>query len=178
MKDLLLSILKNNNLKLLCFALPIILVLTGCSKHQENEQKDLMIVQQYIEAVEALDYDAMESFLDENYVGYGPSYGDSINKTQAVASWKKSAETLYEHIKYNKSRNIAVSVPDGDNKGDWVSNWAELNIKYKDSMGEVNIWANTVYKIENGKIVKTLTFYNEADVLEQLGYVFIDVNNL
>jgi len=178
MKYLLSSILKNFNLKLLSFTLLLLLVLTGCSQHHENEQKNLKVVQQYIEAVESLDYDAMGSFLDENYMGYGPSYGDSINKTQAVAGWKKSAESLYEHIKYNKSRNIAVSVPDGENKGDWVSNWAELHIKYKDNLGEVNLWANTVYKIENGKIVKTITFYNEADALEQLGYVFIDVNNL
>jgi hypothetical protein len=29
---------------------------------------------------------------------------------------------------------------------------------------------NAVYKIENGKIARTRTFYNEADVWEQLGY--------
>ncbi|MEJ2113655.1 MAG: hypothetical protein P8X62_08215 [Flavobacteriaceae bacterium] len=178
MKSFLLLILKTNKLKLLGSTLLLILVLTSCSQDNKVEQKNLTVVQQYIDAVESLDYRTMESFLDENYMGYGPSYGDSINKTDAVASWKKSAETLYESIKYNKSRNIAVTVPDGENKGDWVSNWAELNITYKDNLGEVNLWANTVYKIENGKIVKTLTFYNEADALEQLGYVFIDVDNL
>lgn len=178
MKSLLLSTLKNNNFKLLSFTLLLLLVLTGCSQNHKNEQINLDLVQKYIDAVESLDYSTMESFLDEKYMGYGPSYGDSINKIQAVASWKKSAETLYESIKYNKSRSIAVTIPDGENMGDWVSNWAELSITYKGSSDKVNIWANTVYKIENGKIVKTLTFYNEADVLEQLGYVFIDVNNL
>jgi hypothetical protein len=29
-----------------------------------------------------------------------------------------------------------------------------------------------VYKIENGKIELSRTFYNEADVLRQLGYQF------
>ena len=31
---------------------------------------------------------------------------------------------------------------------------------------------------KNGKIIKSLTFYNEADALEQLGYVFINPEDL
>jgi hypothetical protein len=38
--------------------------------------------------------------------------------------------------------------------------------------------ANTIYQIKDNKIVKSYTFYNEADVLEQLGYVFINPNDL
>jgi hypothetical protein len=33
-----------------------------------------------------------------------------------------------------------------------------------------------INSIENGKIVKSYTFYNEADALKQLGYIFIDSN--
>ena len=34
---------------------------------------------------------------------------------------------------------------------------------------------NTDYGfVANGKIVKSYTFYNEADALEQLGYIFIN----
>ena len=54
--------------------------------------------------------------------------------------------------------------------GDWVSNWAYLTIKYKDGRGPVNVWVNAFYKIENGKIARSRTIYNEADVLRQLGY--------
>jgi hypothetical protein len=49
---------------------------------------------------------------------------------------------------------------------------------YKKDQKEVTVWTNTVYKIENNKITKSFTFYNEADVLEQLGYVFINPDNL
>ena len=48
-----------------------------------------------------------------------------------------------------------------------------MKINYKEDMGSVTVWANSNYKVEDGKIVKSYTFYNEADVLEQLGYVFI-----
>jgi hypothetical protein len=40
-------------------------------------------------------------------------------------------------------------------------------------MGEATIWANTNYLVKNGKIVRSLTFYNEADVLRQIGYKIV-----
>lgn len=147
-------------------------------KQNNKQEKNVRLIENYVQAVENLDHDAMEDLLADNYVGYGPSYGDSINKMDAIANWKKNVENLYEKIKYNKSRNFAVTVPDGENIGEWVSNWAELNIKYKEDFGEVNLWANSIYKIENGKIVKSFTFYNEADALEQLGYVFVYFDDL
>jgi limonene-1,2-epoxide hydrolase len=51
-----------------------------------------------------------------------------------------------------------------------VITWAYLTIKYKDGRGPVNLWVNVEYKIENGKIAQSRTFYDEADVLRQLNY--------
>ncbi|MCK5103987.1 MAG: hypothetical protein KAR17_14280, partial [Cyclobacteriaceae bacterium] len=90
---------------------------------------------------------------------------------------KHNIENLYKSIRYSRSRNIAVEIKDGPNKGNWVSNWAELNIAYQNGKGPVTIWTNTTYQIENGKITKSYTVYNEADVLRQLGYVFINLND-
>ena len=129
-------------------------------------------------AVENMDLKVMESFLAENYMGFGPSFGDSIGKKQALLNWKSNVENLYEKIEYQKSRNVAVTVTTGDNQGEWVSNWAELYILYKNGRGAVTIWANTIYRIENEKIVKSYTFYNEADALRQLGYIFTNPEDL
>jgi ketosteroid isomerase-like protein len=108
-------------------------------------------------------------------MGYGPSVGDSTNKEEAIKNWKYNAENLYESIKYTRHQNIAVTVKEGGDAdaGDWVSNWAYLTIKYKDGRGPVNVWVNAIYKIENGKIARSRTFYNEADVLRQLGYEMV-----
>jgi hypothetical protein len=111
--------------------------------------------------------------LDENYLGLGPSYGDSINKAEAVENWKSNVENLYEKISYTRSRFSSATIPDGENKGEWVTNWAELNIVYKNGKGSVIIWANTNYLIQDGKILKSLTLYNEADAMRQLGYKMI-----
>ncbi len=149
----------------------------GCSLQNDNSEKNIALVEKYIQSVENLDYETMESLLSDNYYGYGPSYGDSINRAQAVVNWKYNVETLYKSISYQKSKNAAVTIKAGDNQGEWVSNWGELHIVYKNGK-EVTLWANTTYKIENGKIVKSYTFYNEADALRQMGYVLINTNDL
>jgi len=147
----------------------------------KKENESLAIADKYMEAVETNNPAIMDSLLADNYMGYGPSVGDSTNKKDAIDNWKENAANLYESIKYTRHQNIAVTVKDGEQAeaGDWVSNWAYLTIKYKDGRGPVNVWVNAVYKIENGKIARSRTFYNEADVLRQLGYetVLADKDN-
>lgn len=139
---------------------------------KKKEKQGLAIAKLYMQAVEKGNIKTMDSLLATDYVGYGPSVGDSVNKTTALAGWKYNTENLYESIKYTRFQNIAVRVEEGQQAeaGDWVCNWAYLTIKYKDRKEPVHLWVNATYKIENGKIVRSRTFYNEADVLRQLGY--------
>lgn len=156
----------------------VILLAAGCSVQNAHNEENIALIENYIQAVENMDYDAMDKLLDDSYLGIGPSVGDSINKEMAIVNWKFNLEFLYENIKYQRSRNIATLITTGDNQGEWVSNWAELDITYKDDMGAVTIFANTLYQIKDGKVVKSYTIYNEADALQQLGFVFIDQNYL
>lgn len=148
-------------------------LITSCATNDPSKE-NVALIQTYIKAVENLDYDAMDNILDDTYVGVGPSRGDSVSKTQAIANWKNNVENLYETISYSKSKNIAMKTPEGE----WVSNWADLTIVYKKDKKTFSILANTIYQIENGKIIKSITFYNEADALQQLGYVFINPEDL
>lgn len=150
----------------------------ACDPSGANNEENLKLIEKYTQSVENLDYETMAACLDESYVGLGPSLGDSIGKTDALINWKDNVENLYESIKYTRSRIIPVTISTGDNQGEWVSNWAELEITYKEDLGTVKVWANSIYQIKHDKIVKSYTFYNEADVLEQLGYVFVNPNDL
>jgi limonene-1,2-epoxide hydrolase len=145
--------------------------LFACTSSADKKEKaNLAIAKKYVNAVETMNYETMDSLLADNYMGYGPSVGDSTNKAEALASWKYNTENLYESIKYTHHTELAVNIKEGRAKGDWALNWAYLTIKYKDGRGPVNLWVNSVYLIENGKIVMSRTFYNEADVLRQLNY--------
>ncbi len=151
----------------------VISLIWSCAPN-DHSKENVALIQNYIKAVENFDYDAMDDILAESYLGIGPSRNDSITKDQAISYWKTNVEYLYEKISYSRSQNIAVKTAEGE----WVSTWADLSIIYKDDKKEINILANTVYLIENGKIVKSFTFYNEADALEQLGYIFINPEDL
>lgn len=151
------------------------LLFIGCknNSHEQIQKQNVAIVENYIKAVENLDHDAMADFLADDYMGNGPSHGDTINKVQAVANWKESVETRYESVHYDRSKCAPITIDEGPEKGDWVINWAELNIKFREDSAHVIIWAITSYKVENGKIQKSITVYNEADALRQMGYIII-----
>ncbi len=156
----------------------LLAMIAGCSDGDQKATKNVDLIKKYVAAVEGQDYEAMEDLLGEEYKGFGPSHHDSTDRKAALAAWKENVANLYESITYDRSRNFPVTIKDGENQGDWVSNWAQLSIKYKDGRGPVTMWVNSTYQIENGKIVKSYTFYNEADVLRQLGYVFINPQDL
>lgn len=150
------------------------IVLAGCtSSAEKKERENLAIAQKYMKAVETKNISVIDSLLADNYMGYGPSIGDSINKEGAVLNTKFLMDNLYETFEYTRHIEVAVTVKEGNAAGDWVLNWAYLTIKYKDGRGPVNLWVNIVYRIENGKIMHSRTFYNEADVMRQLGYTMV-----
>ena len=146
----------------------------SCTDPAAKQKKEsLAIAKKYMEAVETNNLAVMDSLLADNYEGFGPSVGHSINKADALNYWKYNSENLYDSVIYTQYQNIAVTLTKEDGPGeagDWVANWAYLTIKYKDGRGPVHVWVNSIYRIENGKIVHSRTFYNEADVLYQLGY--------
>jgi hypothetical protein len=145
--------------------------LAGCtSPAEKKERENLAIAQKYMKAVETKNILVIDSLLADNYMGYGPSINDSINKEGAVLNTKFLMENFYESFEYTRHKEVAVTVKEGEVAGDWVLNWAYLTIKFKDGRGPVHVWVNIVYRIENGKIVHSRTFYDEADVLRQLGY--------
>ena len=156
--------------QLIVLALISISLLACTSSADKKEKANLAIAKKYMEAVETSNVPLMDSLLADNYMGYGPSVNDSINKEGAISSWEFNTANLYESIEYTHHTELAVTVKDGRAKGDWVLNWAFLTIKYKDGRGPVQAWVNIVYLIQNGKIAMSRTFYNEADVLRQLNY--------
>ena len=88
--------------KLLLMAI-MLLFFVGCAPREQNKKEDVALVQKYVKAVENLDYKTMDSLLADNYKGYGPAYGDSIGKKQAVANWKYNVKNLYKSIRDRKS---------------------------------------------------------------------------
>jgi limonene-1,2-epoxide hydrolase len=153
----------------------ISILMAACSSNEQQkiDAENIAVIEKYIQAVQTKDTQTMSDLLADDYIGYGPSVSDTTNREQALASWKEVAENLYDKIEYTRSVNFAIKVTQGANPGNYVSDWASLKIKYKDGRGPVVLHINAVYRIEGGKINLSRTFYNEADVLRQLGYEFV-----
>ncbi len=141
---------------------------TSNNDYEKTKQENIAIVEKYIKSVENKDYKTMEDLLSDDYMGYGPGFSDSINKPDAIQNYKNVAENLYEKLSYTRSLNIAAEVKEGPRPGNFVSNWAHLTVTFKDGRGPVNIYANTAYRIEKGKITMTRTIYDELDAIHQL----------
>jgi hypothetical protein len=150
------------------------IIMAACSTNEQQkiDQENIAVIEKYIHAVETQDIETMTSLLADNYMGYGPSVADSITKEQAIASWKDLVETLYEKIEYTRTVNIASKVTDGAHPGNYVSDWAKLKITFKGDTHPVFLYINAIYRVEDGKITLSRSFYNEADVLRQMGYKF------
>jgi ketosteroid isomerase-like protein len=156
---------------LLLLALAITMSCNSANSDEEKTKQDnIAVVEKYIQAVQNKDVSTMADLLSDNYIGYGPGFADSINKADAVANFKDLAENLYDKVNYTRSINLAATLTDGPHPGNYVSNWNHLTITYKDGRGPINLYANTSYRIENGKITLTRTIYDEADAMRQLGY--------
>lgn len=167
------TIIKLLNMKNLILYTSMIALFTACTGSSNKLQEDnVALVKKYVEAVESLNYEAMASYLADNYMGLGPSYGDTIYKKEAIENWKANVTNLYEKIEHTRAQFAPVVIKEGPSKGDWVACWAELKITFKNGTS-VMIWDNSDYLVENGKIVKTITLYNEADALRQLGYQLV-----
>jgi hypothetical protein len=158
--------------QLFAFLSPVLLLASCSSNDQGINTDNIDVIEKYAQAVQNKNVDAMANLLADDYIGYGPSFGDSINKADAVASWKDLAANLYDSIKYERSINMAAKVTDGPHPGDYVSSWSNMRITYKNGRGSVNLFVNVIYRVENGKITMSRTFYDEADAMRQLGYQF------
>ena len=75
-------------MKKIIFFILLAVVLGSCSSIEDKSEKNVAVIERYVQAVENLNFEIMEEMLDDSYVGIGPSYGDSIDKTGAIVNWK------------------------------------------------------------------------------------------
>ena len=68
-------------MKQIIFYITIFSCLVSCAVDtSEKEEKHLAIAKKYMDAVEKKNITMMDSLLADNYIGFGPSVADSVNK--------------------------------------------------------------------------------------------------
>ncbi|MCY1718734.1 nuclear transport factor 2 family protein [Prolixibacteraceae bacterium Z1-6] len=152
----------------------IVVLFSSCSNTPaEINTQNLELVEKFEKALRNFDYETLESLLADNYVGYGPSEGNTMGKEDALLNWKYNMENFYDKLEFNGTEHLEVTRMKDGQQQQWVSSWGKLHVKYKNRSNEAEIWSNTIYLIKDGKIQKTLVFFNEADALRQAGFHYI-----
>ena len=90
--------LESKNMKSIIIVLLTSILFIGCNNNQKNAERNVLLIEKYVQAVETVNYDLMSSLLDDNYAGFGPSIRDSIGKVEALANWKANMKQLYDKI--------------------------------------------------------------------------------
>lgn len=159
------------------FYLPLVLltslVLNGCNQQKTNDHENIQLIVGFEDAFRNQDYEKMQSMFTDDYMSYGPSLADSMRKEDVMLNWKYNMENLYDKVDFHDVKHIALTDLNNGVARDWVSSWGKLTIKYQNRTNEAEIWSNTLYLIEDGKIKKSYIFYNEADALRQVGFHYV-----
>lgn len=156
------------------FTALVVIVLGACmspesQQHARNPVNEAL-VKAYVDAVIKADMQGMGDLMADNYRGYGPGIADSVNKTTELANWKRSTDSVYASVEYNRYGTLSTHVDSGRVAGDWVFDWAQVTLNYRSGEPPVKYWSHAVFRIKDGKINLTRRFMDRYDILRQRGY--------
>ncbi len=131
-----------------------------------NAEADLKVVSDYIKQTAAGDIAKAKSLLADTYMEYGPGSKDSADVAKVVSDWENS-------YKVTSNRSIGFvqqtfRVTSGPQKGDWVSVWGTY--AFTQNGKSVSFPLQITALVANGKIQRTIVYFNELDIITQLGY--------
>ena len=154
----------------------VLLTLMCCTPHANqdlrNPENEALAIK-FIEAVLKPDFEVIEGFLSDDYKEYGPAAKDSVDRTTAIANWRKAWEEKYSSMTYDRYGTLSTTVPKGRVAGDWVLDWGKWTINYKDGRPSVTIWFHAALRMKDRKINRQRNFYDTGDIMGQQEFSFV-----
>jgi ketosteroid isomerase-like protein len=151
-----------------------LLLLAGCTPQpdtkavDETAKQNVELIKNLLMAYENEDIEAVKAAYAPNCMSIGPRH-DLIDTTlawiQSNIDWFEASDS----IKFDIQNLLPQSVDEGDFAGDWVLAW--VNIYWYDIKTEkklVAMW-HCPFRIEEGKIVYEVSYWNQWDVFKQMG---------
>lgn len=163
-------------------ALSMVFWICACTQSPEKNMiqtfpENEAIVHQYMDALTKGDHDVVASLLADDFISYGPKLNDSLNRMQTLEKFKQDWETI-QSVSYDRYATFSTHVPEGRVAGDWVFDWGLVSFTYNNGMPSWTTWWHGVYMIKDGKIIAERGFFNEADIMQQLGFTFTPPKSL
>jgi hypothetical protein len=162
---------------LLC-GLPSLLLAQKPSKQSDmytlasNADKNVLLVNNYLDALARGDMNKARSYLASDYVEYGPAASDSMGLDQTLRNWETALNQRSEQA-FNQRQLLGVKAKSGPDKGDWVLGRGVYHWKVPNTGTQIDIPFQLTAQINGDKMQKAYLYYDQADVLEKLGYQII-----
>lgn len=167
--------MRNQKTLIILFALAMGIV--SCAPSNENNAhrnpENETLVKNYMNAVVTGDTSKLEEFLAENYMSFGPRITDSIDRAGTVADFKNNWKKNWRAVEFNRYTMLSSTNTEGPVAGDWVLDWAKVTIHSKTKTPSYTVNWHAVFRVKDGKIDREIDFFNEADILGQIGFTFV-----
>jgi ketosteroid isomerase-like protein len=176
----------------------LVLALAGCAATERMDDApaetteatgdaNKAIVAKFLEAELKGDTAGMSALLTDDYIGYGLGVKDSANKARTLKGVQDHWETYqYGGKRYARIQALAATTTTGGGRGrpagDWVMEWGDISTEYpsRPEYGNKAITATFAYhaafQIRDGKIATRTQYFNHEDIMKQLGYKLLSVD--
>lgn len=129
---------------------------------------DLQTAKATVAAYERGDWEKLRSNLSEDAVIYGLGNFDSLNVDETISYWTKGREKAFPTLD-EAGTWLAVSIPEGPGKGNWVYHWGVNTLTY-DNGETITFPYHVAIKIEDNKVAETHFYYDNMKIIRHLGY--------
>ena len=152
-----------------------LLLMISCTQQADTGDKDVdevgkqnvELIKKWAEALNNEDIETLRELYSTELVSIGPQYDhewpyDTLNSTEKMFQNTDS-------LKVDILIMLPKTVEEGDLAGDWVLVWADISWYNIKAEKKVQIMWHSPMRIEEGKIVYEVAYYNQWDMYKQMG---------
>lgn len=133
-----------------------------------SEEQAMATAKQTVEAYETGNWDLLSKNVTSEATFYNLGSHDSLTLDQTIQYWKKGRETATPVLAEDGAW-LAVSVPQGPRKGNWILHWGKNTLTYPN--GEtISFPYHVALKFENEKVSQAHFYYDNNRIIRALGY--------
>jgi hypothetical protein len=139
-------------------------------KISDNETENIALATEYLNSLIAADGAVTKGLVSDSFMGFGPAAGDSANIEKVIEQWaaNNASRTNQESGLFVTN---SLTVTEGPLLGDWVSMWGTYTANDNKTSMDITVPWHTVAKIENGKITRTQSWFDNLAPAMALGSV-------
>ncbi|WP_029038506.1 nuclear transport factor 2-like protein [Salinimicrobium xinjiangense] len=153
---------------LLCWHPGLAQVDGNVSLEFDNKEEAMETAQETVRAYETGNWETLRKNVHDGAHFYNLGSYDSLSLEQTINYWKKGRETATPILSKDGAW-LAVSVPEGPRKGNWILHWGNNTLRYPN--GEtISFPYHVAQKFKDSKVSEVHFYYDNNRIIRAMGY--------